>query len=292
MKKSELKAIIRECLHEELAAGKLNEELMLEGVFSDKIKKVATRIGADAATILRCFGEIIGGKAEDVTTHIENKAALKALQSGNKKTWSELTQDDIEDLVKDIAEYEESKKNSGKDKTMYDVWCTLNGKTWKALDEISEKEADESVEGSYAAANNAKGFKVWKEPHVDGYEYKGNKENDLEEGIFGFGKKKTANKNTGNSGGGKTERDVTFTVYDPNGTVQFKRTFTELPGKMSAAEQFQHAFRETSAYNKYKNNNPYDWQYERVSVPEDTNWDTKYRDKPARNHFVSRDLNP
>ena len=43
----------------------IEESLLTEGKFLDNVKKVATRVGADAATIVRCFaelGDIITGK--------------------------------------------------------------------------------------------------------------------------------------------------------------------------------------------------------------------------------------
>ena len=114
---------------------------------------------------------------------------------------------------------------------------------------------------------------------------------EVTEGIFGFGKKKKAAKNASNASSDDVERTVDFTVYNENGTTKFSRTFTELPGKMSAEDQFKAAFKSSGAYNEYKRSSNYaDWQYKRESDPEDKNWDTKYRDKPARNHFVARDF--
>ena len=111
--------------------------------------------------------------------------------------------------------------------------------------------------------------------------------------LFGFGKKKKKAKDSGkagNAGSNKVERDVTFKIYNPNGTLKYSETFTEIPGKMTAEQQFKEVFKSSRVYSEYRSNNPSDWQYERVSVPEDKAFDTKYRDKPARNHFVSRDL--
>lgn len=90
-------------------------EALTEGKFIDNVKKVATRVGADAATIVRSFaelGDIITGrdsKFYDFAEYVENKAALKALMSGNEKVMNTLTKDDIEELKDDIAAYEKAR---------------------------------------------------------------------------------------------------------------------------------------------------------------------------------------
>lgn len=87
---------------------------LVENKLVDGIKKVGTRLGADISTIARCFAEITGSDTlYDFMTHVENKAVLKALQSGNEKVLNTLTKEDIEELKQDIAEYEQAKK-SGK----------------------------------------------------------------------------------------------------------------------------------------------------------------------------------
>lgn len=92
----------------------LNEaytEELTEGKIKDSLKKVATRLGADAATVIRAFAELIPGDNAiyDMAAHIENKAVLKALQSGNEKVLNTLTVEDIEELKQDIEEYEREK---------------------------------------------------------------------------------------------------------------------------------------------------------------------------------------
>lgn len=95
---------------------------LTEGKIADSIKKVATRVGADAATILRCFAELGDNitrrdtKFYDFAEYIENKAVLKALMSGNEKVLNTLTKEDIEELKDDIAAYEKAKadKKAGK----------------------------------------------------------------------------------------------------------------------------------------------------------------------------------
>lgn len=106
----------------EAEADELSEALILENKFTDSIKKVATRLGADAATILRCFTELgemiknIGNDGEYKTTklndfmeYVENKAALKALMSGNERVMNTLTKDDIDELVQDVEDYKNAK---------------------------------------------------------------------------------------------------------------------------------------------------------------------------------------
>lgn len=101
----------------------LDESVLTEGKIIDNIKKVATRVGADAATIIRCFTELgemaanIGNKGEykntklnDLMTYVEDKAVLKALLSGNEAVMNGLTKEDIEELENDIAEYEAEQK--------------------------------------------------------------------------------------------------------------------------------------------------------------------------------------
>ena len=96
------------------AAETLNEaytEELTEGKIKDSLKKVATRLGADAATVIRAFAELIPGDNAiyDMAAHVENKAVLKALQSGNEKVLNTLTVEDIEELKQDIEEYEREK---------------------------------------------------------------------------------------------------------------------------------------------------------------------------------------
>ena len=101
----------------------LDEGLLTEGKLLDNVKKVATRVGADATTLIRCFtelGEIIknvGNEDEYKTTklndwmeHIENKAVLKALMSGNEKVMNGTTKEDIEELAQDVQDYIDAKK--------------------------------------------------------------------------------------------------------------------------------------------------------------------------------------
>ena len=85
-------------------------ETLTEGKILDNLKKVATRLGADAATIVRAFSELLpGDKAYEAAVNAENKAVLKALQSGNERVLNTLTIDDIEELKKDIEDYAKSK---------------------------------------------------------------------------------------------------------------------------------------------------------------------------------------
>ena len=106
--------------------GALTESSLTEGKIIDNIKKVATRVGADAATIVRCFaelGDIITKKDTkfyEFAEYIENKAALKALMNGNEKVMNSLTKDDIEELKADIAEYEKAKKAGGTEDELAD----------------------------------------------------------------------------------------------------------------------------------------------------------------------------
>lgn len=105
---------------------------------------------------------------------------------------------------------------------------------------------------------------------------------DMDEGIFGLGKKKSKAKSSGSAGGSKEPSKVTYTIYDENGREQFSHTFTENPGKMGADEQLRHLIKDQypSIYAKCKN---YDtarkWQYQRQSVPKssfDTNRNYNY----------------
>jgi hypothetical protein len=109
------------------------DDVLTEGKLLDTVKKVATRVGADAATIARSFtelGEIIGNnvrnavkktddynysKLNDFMEYVENKAVLKALMNGNETVLNTCTKEDIEDLVNDIEEYKKEKANKNKD---------------------------------------------------------------------------------------------------------------------------------------------------------------------------------
>ena len=101
-------------------------EALTEGKIIDNVKKVATRVGADAATLVRCFaelGDIITGrdsKFYDFAEYIENKAVLKALMSGNEKVMNTLTKEDIEELKDDVAAYEKAKADKKAGKTSDD----------------------------------------------------------------------------------------------------------------------------------------------------------------------------
>ena len=95
----------------------LMESTLTEGKIIDAVKKVATRVGADAATIVRCFaelGDIItkrDTKFYEFAEYIENKAVLKALMNGNESVLNSCTKEDIEDIEADIEEYEQDKKD-------------------------------------------------------------------------------------------------------------------------------------------------------------------------------------
>lgn len=104
----------------------LLESALTEGKLLDNVKKVATRVGADAATIVRCFtelGEMIantGNKGEYKTTklndfmeYVENKAVFKALMSGNESVMNGTTKEDLEELAQDIEDYKKAKKGEG-----------------------------------------------------------------------------------------------------------------------------------------------------------------------------------
>lgn len=118
----------------------LNEsvEALTEGKVLDSLKKVATRLGADAATIVRAFAELLpGDKAYEAAVNAENKAVLKALQSGNERVLNTLTIDDIEELKKDIEDYAKSKQatNESCEKSLEE-----------ATDDVIEIEDDEITE--------------------------------------------------------------------------------------------------------------------------------------------------
>lgn len=107
----------------------LSEAFLSEGKFLDNVKKVATRVGADTATILRSFSELgevitnIGNKGDYKTTklndfmeYVENKAALKALVNGNESVLNGLTKEDLEELKADIEAYEKDKADKKTEK--------------------------------------------------------------------------------------------------------------------------------------------------------------------------------
>ena len=94
----------------------------------DNVKKVVTRVGADASTILRCFTELgemvknIGNDGEYKTTklndfmeYVENKAVLKALMNGNEEVLNGTTKEEIEELAQDIEEYKKAKAGADTD---------------------------------------------------------------------------------------------------------------------------------------------------------------------------------
>jgi hypothetical protein len=106
----------------------LLESALTEGKLLDNVKKVATRVGADAATIVRCFtelGEMIantGNKGEYKTTklndfmeYVENKAVFKALMNGNESVMNGTTKEDLEELAQDIEDYKKANKGEGED---------------------------------------------------------------------------------------------------------------------------------------------------------------------------------
>lgn len=109
----------------------LLESALTEGKLLANVKKVATRVGADAATLVRCFTELgemianVGNKGEYKTTklndfmeYVENKAAFKALMNGNEAVMNGTTKEDLEELAQDIEEYKKAKagkKDEGED---------------------------------------------------------------------------------------------------------------------------------------------------------------------------------
>jgi DNA-binding transcriptional regulator YhcF (GntR family) len=100
----------------------LTTEPLTEGKLLDNVKKVATRVGADAATVVRCFTELsevignIGNKGEYKTNkatefmeYVENKAVLKALMNGNESVMNGTTKEELDELVQDIEDYKKAK---------------------------------------------------------------------------------------------------------------------------------------------------------------------------------------
>lgn len=141
---------------EEPVEEQLEESALTEGAFLDALKKAATRIGADAATVVRCFGELSGSEAAyDLTSYIENKAVLKALQSGNKTVFNTMTQDDIEELAQDIADYERDsahrKATKGRDFSVLVVRTDWGDGKTVTYDSVAYAETPEAL-NKYRAA--------------------------------------------------------------------------------------------------------------------------------------------
>lgn len=187
----------------------LVEGVLIEGKIADLLKKAATRVGADAATVLRCFGELSGNDAAyDLTSYIENKAVLKALQSGNEKVFNTMTQDDIDDLVRDIAEYERDaahrKDSKGKEffvlvsKTEWDDGKpTYDAEAYAETEAALQKyrkahlshEADENIQiVSAKEAKKLTGEDVTR--YTDKFVDENGEKADLDEGLFGIKTKK------------------------------------------------------------------------------------------------------
>jgi CRISPR/Cas system-associated endonuclease/helicase Cas3 len=87
--------------------------------------------------------------------------------------------------------------------------------------------------------------------------------------LFGFGKKKKKKSGgNGNESDSAKESKVTIEVYDENGTKQFSQIFTEIPGKMSAEEQFNEVIKSNGLLRRYKSSSKSsDWSYVRKSNP-------------------------
>lgn len=101
----------------------------------------------------------------------------------------------------------------------------------------------------------------------------------LDEGIFGFGKKKAPTGKSGSSAGNKGYK-FTYKIYDPNGRLQFNWSSEYIPGKMTPEEQVKNEFMSRREYQDYKKNNPTDWTFERTSNPpnpKDTTGSNKYK---------------
>ena len=118
----------------------VEESLLTEGKIKDSIKKIATRLGADGATIVRSFAELISDLIKndtlyDAAEYVENKAVLKALESGNEKVLNSCTKEDIEDLKQDIEEYKKTKANK------------KAGKGEEDLDEFLDADINLSLDG-------------------------------------------------------------------------------------------------------------------------------------------------
>lgn len=127
-------------------------ESLTEGKIKDSLKKVATRLGADGATIMRSFAELIsevlpekaGDALYDAAEYVENKAALKALMNGNEKVLNTLTVEDIEELKQDIEAYKKAKaaKKNGE---------AVDEDLDAAQDKVDNDDVNEPVEAPEAA---------------------------------------------------------------------------------------------------------------------------------------------
>lgn len=119
-------------------------ESLTEGKVMDSLKKLGTRLGADAASVIRGLSELLPGDAVyDAAAHVENKAVLKALENGNEKVLNGTTIEDLEELKKDIEEY----KNRNKDKSA-------------AIDSEDEDELDEGIFSGFGGNNKPNTIRV------------------------------------------------------------------------------------------------------------------------------------
>ncbi len=159
------------------------ESILTEGKIADAVKKVVTRVGADAATVLRVFaelGDMVTGKDSklyDMAEYIENKATLKALLSGNEKVMNSLTKDDIEELEDDISDYERAKEAAKDGKTLkdvggkaknqrqlYDVWIESDGEKQTVSGGLYKSQAEKRVAKYLKDHEGDSDFKCWLEP--------------------------------------------------------------------------------------------------------------------------------
>lgn len=215
--------------------------------------------------------------SESVTEAADELDALK--ETDDEEVEIEIEDDEIE------AEDEEDEAPAAKQLILECANC--GGIIIKVEDEVDvdEESGVANKEEACNYCNETSGYKVLGE--LNSYdttvEESVDKKKALKE-LFGFGKKKDAKTAKGASKGATKQSKVTFTVYDENGTKQFEETFTEIPGKMSAPEQFRVAFQDsTSTYNAYnRSSNKRDWTYERVSNPA-----SPLDSKKGRRTFVS-----
>ncbi len=116
-------------------------ESLTEGKIKDSLKKLGTRLGADATSVIRGLSEIIPGDLYQALEYVENKAVLKALQNGNEKVLNGTTIEDLEELKKDIEEYKNRNKN-------------------KDVESDSDDELDEGIFSGFGGNNKPKTIRV------------------------------------------------------------------------------------------------------------------------------------
>ena len=238
----------------------------LSGLYEDKVKEAAVEPAFDEVT------------EDSATTEEPKQVILECSKCGALAIKDEA--DVVVDADTDLANVDEACQYCEEAEGYKIVGVVA---PYESSSEEEAVEDDEIVEESLPADVNSN---TNNPEDADNASTTSQGDDDLGEGIFGFGKKKKqATQAKAGASSNKEPAKVTYSIYNEHGTKQFSHTFTELPNKQSALDQLGHLLKNSypGLWNQMRANKS-KWQYEKHSVPK------QYNDTDNRYNYYLNEL--